>query len=120
MLVANLPTTIRCAHGHGGGTTGTNNGACRRYSVPILENDVFWQNRAFYIAVGSLGTGTLNQQKVVALYNALRTTRAASHPLTDACAPAGTTGSHNWDIDGPRDTSPPHHPSSLDPPLPTL
>src|SRR5260370_13607711 len=112
-LVANFPTTIRCPQGHGGGTTGTNNGACRRYSVPILENDVFWQNRAFYIAVGSLGTGTLNQQNVVALYNAFSTTRAASQPLTGACVKAGTTGSHYWDICVRGDTGPTNHNGSL-------
>jgi len=116
-LVANFPTTIRCPQGHGGGTTGTNNGACRRYSVPILENDVFWQNRAFYIAVGSLGTGTLNQQNVVALYNAFSTTRAASQPLTGACVTAGTTGSHYWDIGVRGDTSPTNHTGSLGTPL---
>ncbi len=112
-LVANFPTIIRCPQGHGGGTNGTNNGACRRYSVPILENDVFWQNRAFYIAVGSLGTGTLNQQNVVALYNAFSTTRAASQPLTGACVTAGTTGSHYWDIGVRGDTGPTNHNGSL-------
>ena len=51
---------------------------------------MFWQNRSFYIGVGSLGTGTLNQQNVVALYNAFTTTRAASQPTADATTANGT------------------------------
>jgi hypothetical protein len=50
---------------------------------------VFWQNRSFYIGVGSLGTGTLNQQNVVALYNAFGTTPAVSQPQNDATAANG-------------------------------
>jgi hypothetical protein len=108
VLAANLPAVITCPAGHGNGGTGPgglNNGHCRRYSVPALENNVFWQNRAFYIGVGALGAGTLNQQNVVALYNAFTTTRGASQPITGACV----TGSHFWDIGVRGDTSPTNH-----------
>ena len=57
--------------------------ACK-YSVPALYNDVIWQNRAFDIGVGSLGTGPVNQQNVVALYNAFTNTarrRASRRPM---------------------------------------
>src|SRR5438309_247761 len=60
VLKANLPATITCPPSHG--TAGN----CRQYSIPILYNDIFWQNRDFHISVGPLGTGTLNQQNVVA------------------------------------------------------
>ena len=36
----------------------------------MLYNDVFWQNRSFYIGVGALGIGPINQQNVVSLYDA--------------------------------------------------
>ena len=46
-------------------------GSCRTYSVPLLDNNVIWQNRSFFIGVGGLGAGNQNQQKVVTLYNSL-------------------------------------------------
>jgi hypothetical protein len=96
--LASLPA-ITCPTGHGNSTQ------CRQFSLPILENDVFWQNRAFYIGVGSLGAGTLNQQHVVALYNAFTTTQASSQPLTGAC----DTGTSYWDIGVRGDTGPTNH-----------
>ncbi len=63
-----------------------NNGTCRKFSYPVLYNNVFWQNRSFYIGVGALGAGTLNQQNVVTLYNAF--TRRGTEPATaDATTP---------------------------------
>ena len=35
---------------------------CKSFSNPLLENNLIWQNRSFYIGVGNLGTGNLNQQ----------------------------------------------------------
>jgi hypothetical protein len=64
---------------------------CKNFSIPILDNDVFWQNRSFYIGVGPLGTGTLSQQNVVSLYNAFTTIRAASEPTTESVG-------DRWDI----------------------
>jgi len=116
VFAASLPATITCPAGHGNGGTGTGgltNGHCRQYSVPILENDIFWQNRAYYIGVGSLGTGTLNQQHVVALYNAFTTTPAGSEPLTGACL----TGRSYWDIGVRGDTGPTDHTGSSGTPL---
>jgi hypothetical protein len=54
------------------------------FSVPLLYNDVFWQNRSFFIGVGPLGTGTQNTQNVVTLYNSFTMTPAQSQPTTDA------------------------------------
>ena len=79
VLVASLPASITCPAGHFSGTTAAN-GTCRRVSYPKLENNVVWKNRSFYIGVGALGGGTLNQQNVVTLYDAFTTTAAPSQP----------------------------------------
>ncbi|HWS61137.1 MAG TPA: hypothetical protein VN325_00155 [Steroidobacteraceae bacterium] len=107
-LVANFPASITCPAGHFAGTTASN-GTCRTVSYPELYNDVFWQNRSFYIAVGALGTGTLNQQNVVTLHNAFSGTTAASQAATGAC-PAGAS---YWDIGVRGDTGPTNHASTV-------
>ena len=110
-LVANFPTSITCPADHGTGGTGTGgltNGACRKASYPELYNDVFWQNRSFYIGVGAIGTGTTNQQNVVSLYNAFTTTRAPSQSATGACPTASY-----WDIGVRGDTGPTNHASTV-------
>ena len=107
-LVANLPGSgITCPSGHPN---------CAKVSYPELYNNVFWQNRSFYIGVGSLGTGTLNQQNVVALFNAAFTstgpttgTPAASQTITGGC-PAGVS---YWDIGVRGDTTPTNHASTV-------
>ncbi len=56
VLTANLPATVTCPQGHGDGGTGTGgltNGNCRKVSVPVLDNDVIFQNRDFHISVGA-------------------------------------------------------------------
>ena len=124
VLASTLPATITCPAGHGTGGTGLgnlNNASCRHYSVPVLYNNVFWQNRAFYIGVGALGSGTLNQQNVVALYNAFTSTPASPQPQADATAANGSgqviTGGTGacptpvsyWDIGVRGDTGPSNH-----------
>src|SRR5207253_1206314 len=113
-LAANFPPVnpspapaIICPAGHFAGTT-ARNGTCRRASYPELYNDVFWQNRSFYIGVGGLGTGTTNQQNVVSLYNAFTTTRASSQSATGACPSASY-----WDIGVRGDTGPTNHASNV-------
>lgn len=106
ILQANLPTTgFSCPAGHG---TAGNNGSCRSYSVPLLANDVIWQNRSFFIGVGGFGQATQNQQKVVALFNA-NGTPAASQSATGACPPAASY----WDIGVRGDSGPGNHNGGL-------
>jgi len=105
-LVANFAATITCPAGHFVGTAA--NGTCRKASYPELYNDVFWQNRSFYIAVGPLGTGTTNQQNTVGLHNAFTGTAAANQATTGAC----TTASY-WDIGVRGDTGPANHASTV-------
>ena len=86
VLQANLPATITCPPNHYAGTTATN-GTCRTYSYPLLENNIFWQNSAYYIGVGALSAQY--QQNVVSLYNAFTTTLAPTQPQTDATTANG-------------------------------
>ena len=81
------------------------NGSCKDISYPVIANDVFWQNRAFYIGVGALGTGTTNQQNVVALYNAFTTTPAVSQTTTGQCVSPASY----WDIGVRGDSGPSNH-----------
>jgi Bacterial Ig domain len=114
VLRANLPTTINCPAGHYQGTT-SSNGTCRNFSYPLLENNIFWQNSAYYIGVGALSPQY--QQNVVSLYNAFTTTLAPTQPQTDATTAHGSgvtitggTGAcvaaNYWDIGVRGDTTP--------------
>jgi hypothetical protein len=124
ILKANMPATITCPAGHFSGTTASN-GTCRTVSYPKLENNVLWQNRTFYIGVGALGGGTLNQQNIVTLYDAFTTTAAPSQPPTPATTANGNgvivTGGTGacvtpvsyWDLGVRGDTGPTNHASTV-------
>ena len=111
--------TITCAPGNG------TSGNCSKFSVPLLANDLIWQNRSFYIGVGPLGAGNLNQQNVVSLYNSFTTTQATTQPTSDATTSSGTgqiiTGGTGacvtpvtyWEIGVRGDTGPSNHGSGL-------
>jgi hypothetical protein len=123
-LSQNLPGTITCPPNHYSGNS-ANNGSCRKVSYPELYNNVFWQNRAYYIAVGGLGAGTVNQQNVVSLYNAFTNNQAVSQPQADATTPNGNgviitggtgacvSGVNYWDIGVRGDTGPSNHASTV-------
>jgi hypothetical protein len=105
ILVANLPATITCPANHYQGTTATN-GTCRSFSYPLLQNDIFWQNSAYYIGVGALSPQF--QQNVVSLYNAFTTTPAPTQSTTGQCVAA-----NYWDIGVRGDTGPANHGSGV-------
>jgi hypothetical protein len=110
VLVANLPpvsTGVTCPAGHFTGSSASN-GNCRSWSVPLLFNDVFWQNRAFHIQVGALGGGTQNQQNVVSLAPTVNQTATGSCTTTPAFPITGY-----WDIGARGDTGPGNHSSGL-------
>jgi hypothetical protein len=105
------PLTLTCPTGHPN---------CKSLSYPLLANNVFWQNRAFNISVGPLGTGTTNQQNVVSLLPTL------NQPQTDATTANGTgvvvtggtgacvqQGASYWDIGVRLDTAPNNHASGF-------
>ena len=57
------------------------------FSYPLLENNIFWQNSAYYIGVGALSAQY--QQNVVSLYNAFTTTLAPTQPQANASTAHG-------------------------------
>jgi hypothetical protein len=124
VLTNNLATNVTCPAGTG--TGGILNGACRYISYPILDNNIFWQNRSFVIAVGGTqGQLQTYQQNVVTLYDAsftgAATTPAPTQPQADAATADGSgvrvTGGTGacvspvsyWDIGVRGDTGPNNH-----------
>jgi parallel beta-helix repeat protein len=87
--------------------TGATN--CTGFSNPILQNNVIWQNRSFLIGVGGLGTGTLNQQNLVSLFNAFTGSAAPTQTVSGQC----NTGVSYWDIGVRGDTGPSNHGSGF-------
>jgi hypothetical protein len=93
-----------------------------------LYNDVIWQNRSFYIGIVGQGTGTLNQQNEVGLFDGFTTTPAPTQPTADAttangqgviitggtgaCVLASTSGSY-WEMGVRGDTGPGNHNSGF-------
>lgn len=114
-LTASLPASVVCPSGFGYGTTlaQRTNGTCRGASLPLLENDIFWQNRTFHIEVGGFGTGQQSQQHLVSLVPLLNQT------FTGMCATSGVDQNGNpasvayWDIGVRGDTGPGNHGSGF-------
>jgi hypothetical protein len=105
-MTASLPATIVCPIGNSSGLGATlpiPNGDCRKVSYPALVNNLFWQNRAFNIQVGGLGTGPLSQQNLVSLLPQLNQT------TTGQCV----SGAQYWDIGVRGDTGPANHSSGF-------
>jgi hypothetical protein len=105
-LDASLPATILCPIGNSSGLGiifPMPNGDCRKISYPSLQNNIFWQNRAFNIQVGGLGTGPLSQQNLVTLLPQLNQT------ATGQCV----NGAQYWDIGVRGDTAPSNHSSGF-------
>jgi Bacterial cadherin-like domain len=105
-LDASLPALIFCPIGNSSGLGiifPIPNGDCRKISYPSLQNNIFWQNRAFNIQVGGLGTGPLSQQNLVTLLPQLNQT------ATGQCV----NGAQYWDIGVRGDTAPSNHSSGF-------
>ncbi len=107
-LIASLPASLTCPTSSAtianpypvtSGSTAT----CKAVSLPVIANNVFWQNRAFHIQVGGLGAGLLNQQNTVGLIPML------NQSSTGQCV----TGATYWDIGVRGDTSPSQHSSGF-------
>ena len=131
VLTANLPTSVTCPASHfqpgtSASTTGSGANAvqptCAKVSYPLMQNNIFWQNSAYYIGVAALSAQF--QQNVVSLYNAFTTTLAPTQPQTDATAANGAgvtitggTGAcvaaNYWDIGVRGDLGPTTHDSGV-------
>ena len=92
---------VTCPIGHYSDTQ--QDGNCTKVSFPLIENDMFWQNRAFHIAVGDYGAGSLSQQHVVTLLPSL------SQQSTGQCV----SGAQYWDIGVRGDANPNTHESGF-------
>jgi len=79
---------------------------CTTFSNPVLSNNLFWQNRSFYISVGGLNLGIPGLQNIVTLNPTLN---QAGH-ATGYC---DTTKVVYWDIGAYGDTGPANHASGL-------
>ena len=102
-LIGSLTSAITCP---------VNHPYCASVSYPYLANDLFWQNRSFYIGVGALSAQY--QQNIVSLYNAsfvsgTAGTIAANQATTGACDPAASY----WDIGVRGDLGPGSHDSTF-------
>jgi hypothetical protein len=102
--LAGLPagTTVTCPAHHAG---------CTSFSNPYLANNVFWQNRSFYIGVGAFSPAF--QQNVVLLFNAPKGTAAGSAVTNQATTGACVSGSTYWDLGVRGDTGPGNHTSTF-------
>ena len=76
---------------------------CNYFSDPLLANNIFWQNRSFYVAVGTYSASV--QQNLVTLYNAFSGAAPANQTTTGQCDPAASY----WDLGVRGDTGPGHH-----------
>lgn len=74
---------------------------CTKISNPVLENNIFWQNRTFNITVGGLDSGIQGLQNIVTL---IPTLNQAGHP-TGYCP----SGAVYWDIGVAGDTAANNH-----------
>ena len=78
------------------------NGTCMRVSYPVLANNVFWENSAYYVGVAPFSAQY--QQAVVTLFNAFTGTLPGTQTATGACVPASY-----WDLGVRGDTGPANH-----------
>jgi len=108
---------VTCPSNHGGngknstGNAGGNN-SCVVSSIPYIANDLFWQNRSFYVGVGKFSAQY--QQNVLTMYNANFTTPAAGTTLAPQTATGQcVNGSSYWDIGARGDTGPGNHGSGV-------
>jgi hypothetical protein len=93
LLTAFTDPTVNCGAGYSG---------CTKFSNPLMQNNIFWQNRAFRISTVS-SSSTPGVESTVQLLPSLTQT------ATGACA----TGATYWDIGVYGDTSPNNHHSGL-------
>ena len=104
MVDALTTLTVACPAGFGytGGLLGLN-ANCRLLSLPVLANNLFWQNRAFHVEITGPGSNLQSQQNLVAMVPVLNQTStgfcAATGLGADLTSPANV---FYWDV-GVRD-----------------
>ena len=117
-LVAALQgVTITCPalYGYYNTVGGPVTNSCNDVSLPLLANNLFWQNRPFHVEVTAPAAPPLNQQSVATLVPSLNQTS------TGFCAAAGTANGapgsggpvNYWDLGVRGDTGPTNHASTF-------
>jgi hypothetical protein len=81
---------------------------CTGFSNPLLQNNVIWQNRSFYIGITGPGTGNQNQQNLVSLFTA-----SGSVPPPQTASGQCSSAVNYWDIGVRNDTGPSNHGSGF-------
>jgi hypothetical protein len=108
-LTASLPGAKSADYGL---TCPTNNPHCGLISTPYLANDLIWQNRTFFIGVGT-SVQAAYQQNLVTLFNSVFTGGVPSSTGTALQTLTATgqcpTNSSYWDIGVRGDTGPGNH-----------
>lgn len=101
--------SVTCPTGHGTNSASSASN-CIKFSVPVLANNVFWQNRSLMISLqGIQGSGFTNQQQTVAVFNpgfGSTGTAAATQTSTGSCNDAKAA---YWDIGVRGDVAPGDH-----------
>jgi hypothetical protein len=82
---------------------------CTGFSNPLLQNNVIWQNRSFEIGITGAGSGNVNQQNLVSLFDAFTGAAAPVQAASGAC----NSGVSYWDIGVRGDTAPSNHSSGF-------
>ncbi len=105
-------TIIRCPSGFGyvgpNGSDTLRDGNCRLLSLPLLVNNLFWQNRAFHVEISGAGTGLLTAQNLVALVPLLNQTATGQCTAGGLSADGSSQLATNyWDV-GVRDDQVPN------------
>lgn len=86
---------------------------CLHISDPLLRNNVIWQNRSFQVGVGAMGTGNLNQQKLVSLFTPGFAPGGTAPAPTQATTGACSSGVGYWEVGVRGDTGPANHGSGF-------
>ncbi|KVM97470.1 choice-of-anchor Q domain-containing protein [Burkholderia diffusa] len=84
--------------------------SCTKFSNPVLTNNVFWQNRSFYISVSSQPDPTIPGVQNAVTLNPVLNQKGHS---TGYCVTGGQTPPVYWDIGAYGDTGPGNHQSGL-------
>jgi hypothetical protein len=112
----NLTQAMPGAQPGGGLTCPAGHANCGAFSNPYLANDLIWQNRTFFIGVGTKQQPQF-QQNLVTLYNSVFTGGVPSTTGTPLTGQTSTgqcvTGSSYWDIGVRGDTGPGNHTGGL-------
>jgi hypothetical protein len=77
------------------------NAGCQTFSNPLLFGNIIWQNRTFYVGISGAGTGNLNQQNLVSLFDGFSGAAAPVQTLYGQCV----SGVSYWDVGVRGDTT---------------